>query len=108
MTRGACANGFSSVGGGFNGGSIKLEGDVISWFRSRRSHDEDIAACRLALRRFTKVVAKTDRGLAAETLRQLWLTQQLLHVVAQKERWNYSATICRHSSYWLSALVLML
>lgn len=76
MTRGACANGFSSVGGGVNGGSAKLEGGVIFCFGSRSFRVEDIAVCRMASRRRTSAVATTARGLGILTLWPLWLTQQ--------------------------------
>ena len=43
MTRGACAEAFSSVGGGVKGAPTKLEGGVICWCSFREGCDVDIA-----------------------------------------------------------------
>jgi hypothetical protein len=65
-TRGACADGFSSVDG-VNGGRMKLEGGVIFWFVSSRFCDGAIAVCRTALRRCARL---SGRVLATRQLRR--------------------------------------
>jgi len=56
MTRRACANSFSSVGGGVNGRSAKLEVGAIFWVGSRDLRAENIAVCRTTSRRRTSAV----------------------------------------------------
>lgn len=58
----AYSNRFSSVGGGVQGESEKLEGGVTTCFRVIDVCGVDTAACRTASRSFTRAVARTGRG----------------------------------------------